>query len=410
MMPWRWLIRMLDKRACMLLAGLLLLGPVEPLQAVMLEGTGHATIHGNDLDSAREEARRSALRDVALQYEARIASDETVENGVITHSRLTVASRARARDVRVINEHRTGDMLRLTVLADMSEGHSCEVGGAHRMKKRVAVTGFPILYPGEARIGRLDDAGEILPQALQASLHSEGKLQIFGATTVQLFGDLLNAPTQQRFDNSLTNVIELAKELDVQFVVSGVIRDMAIEDPEAWGSSILDQMQRGIGVANQNRRFVADLMVFDGFSGAPVFRERFSTEGKWDASPKSSVGFGSAGFQQTQYGEAVTGLMAQMAEAVNQALACQPFITRITRVEGQSVTLASGAIAGIRPGDELDLYRSYSYFDSPGATPELRDSHTSVRIDNVHPDFSNGLIPMHGGQINIQRNDIAIIW
>ncbi len=409
MTPWCWLTIIMNKRVC-LLASLLILGPMEALKAVTLEGTGHATIHGNDLDSAREEARRSALRDVALQYEARIASDETVENGVVTHSRLTVASRARARDVRVINEHRTGNMLRLTVLADMSEGRSCEAGDAQRMKKRVAVTGFPILYPDQARIGRIDDAGEILPQSLQASLQSEGKLQLFGATTVQLFGDLVNAPTQQRFDNSLTNVIELAKELDVQFVVTGVIRDMTIEDPEAWGSSILGKMQRGMGVVNQNRRFVTDLMVFDGFSGAPVFRERFSTQGEWNASPRSSVGFGSAGFQQTDYGKAVSGLMTQMAEAVNDALACQPFITRITRVEGQNVTLASGAIAGIRPGDELHLYRSYSYFDSPGATPELRDSHTRVRIDNVHPDFSNGLMPLHGGQINIQRNDMAIIW
>jgi hypothetical protein len=28
----------------------------------------------------------------------------------------------------------------------------------------------------------------------------------------------------------------------------------------------------------------------------------------------------------------------------------------------------------------------------------------------VHPDFSNGRIPTEGGLINVQRDDLAIIW
>jgi len=241
-------------------------------------------------------------------------------------------------------------------------------------------------------------------------LQREGDLQVLGASSVRLFGDLLNAPTRQLFDNRLTNVSELARELDAQFVVTGIIRDMAIEDPEAWGSSVLDRMSRGVGLANQNRRFIVDLMIYDGFSGSPVHQQRFSAQGKWDAAPKSSVGFGSAGFQDTAYGRAVTGVMQKMTEAVEEAVVCQPFITRITRVEGQKVTLAAGAASGLRPGDELSLYRSFNHFDSPGATPELRDADVTVRLDSVHPDFSNGLIPEYGALGNIQRDDIAIIW
>jgi len=74
------------------------------------------------------------------------------------------------------------------------------------------------------------------------------------------------------------------------------------------------------------------------------------------------------------------------------------------------VTLDTGATAGLRPGDELKLYRSASFFDSPGATPELQDSGTTMTVNNVHPDFSNGKISVSGGQINIQRDDVAIVW
>lgn len=381
-------------------------------QAVVLEGIGHATIHGNDLESAREEARRAALRDVALQYEANISSQDTVENGVLTETRLQVASSAQARNVTIVDEHRRGNLLRLTVQAELSpaDENSCGAGDSMRLKKRVAVTGFPILYTDQARVGRLDDAGEILPQQLQARLRDTGKFQVYGATTSRLFQDLLNAPTQQHFDNRLSNVIQVARELGVQFVVTGVIRDLGVADPAAWGTSVIDRMQRGVGLANQNRRFVADMMVYDGFSGSPVYQQRFVTEAKWDAGPGSSEGFGSAGFQETLYGQAVTGMMAEMTDAVAKALACQPFITRVARVDGDKVRLESGATAGLRPGDELHLYRSASFFDSLGSSPELQDSQTVVTLNSVHPDFSNGRIPLSGGQINIQRDDVAIVW
>ncbi|MEO9750234.1 MAG: flagellar assembly protein T N-terminal domain-containing protein, partial [Marinobacter sp.] len=293
-------------------------------QAVVLEGVGHATIYNDDVDSARQEAKKAALRDVSLQYEARISSRDTMENGVVTESRLQVASSARAKSVEVVDEYRRGNLLRVTVRADMSAGGQCQAGDAAELRKRVAVTGFPMVYPDQARIGRIGDAGEVLPQLLQADLQRSGQLQVFGATTQRLFDDLLNAPTHQKFNNRLSNVIQVARELGVQFVVTGVIRDVGVSDPDAWGSSVIDRLQRGIGAANQNRRFVVDMMVYDGFSGAPVYQERFSAEARWNAGPGSSDGFGSAGFRETEYGQAVAGLMNNMVSAVNDALACQP--------------------------------------------------------------------------------------
>ncbi|SFM78537.1 flagellar assembly protein T N-terminal domain-containing protein [Marinobacter zhejiangensis] len=378
--------------------------------AVVLEGVGHAVINNGDLELARASARESALRDVALQYEARIASSDTLNNGIVTDSRLTVSSNARARDVRVISEQRTGNLLRVILQADMSESATCEAGVAAGLKKRVAITGFPLQFPDQAVLGRLDDAGEALPQQLRARLQEGGRLQVLGASSIHPFHDVANAPTSQAFDNSLSNVVALARDLDAQFVVTGVVRSMAVEDPSAWGSSVLAKAQRGLGMANRERRLVVDMMVFDGFSGSPVFQQRFATSGTWDASLGESDSFGSAGFWSTGYGQAVNASLDEMTQAVSDAIRCQPFITRVTRVEGRRVTLASGATAGLRPGDRLDLYRSSRYFDTPGAAPELRDSHANVTLNSVHPDFSNGEMPVTGALVNIQRGDMAIIW
>lgn len=379
--------------------------------AVVLEGVGHASIYNGDLEAARAEARKAAIRDLSLQYEAQVSTRDTMENGVITESQVRLASSTRARNVRIIDEYQSGNLLRVVVRGDISESRDqCSAGEASRLKKRVAVTGFPLLHPGQARIGGLDDAGEILPQQLQQALMEQGGFQVFGATTSRMFSDLLNAPTVQHGDNRLTNVLQLAREMGVQFVVTGVIRDLGVADPSAWGTSVLDRMQRGLGTVDQRRRFAADLIVFDGFSGAPVYRQRFETLADWNAGPGSVAGFGSAGFQKTAYGQSVSGVVEVMAAAVTEALACQPFMTRIARVDGYSVTLESGATAGLRPGDELKLYRSASYFDSLGDAPELQDSHVSVTLEKVQPRFSRGSMQQLGGLVNIQRDDIAILW
>ena len=384
------------------------------LQAEMLEGVGHATIQENNLDKARADARKAAMRDLALQYDARVSSQDRVENGELVSSSTRVSAMADVRNATVVDEYRSGNLLRVRVRAELAEAGSasCKAGKASGLRKRVAVTGFPMVDPAQGGHPSVDDAGEKLPQALVARLQRQGNLQVLASSRLQLFERLQDAPTARTnsASNHLTNVVQVARELGAQFVVSGVIRDIGLADPTAWGSSIIDKMQRGIGFSDSDRRFEVELMVFDGFSGAVVYRDRFRTSAGWQPDGRGSGGFASAGFEQSEWGEAVSRLMDKMAADVSQALDCQPFMTRIARVDGDRVTLESGATAGLRPGDELAVYRSLRYFDSPSATPELTDAGVSVTLNNVHPDFSNGTMPTQGPQINIQRDDIAIIW
>ncbi|MBN7770790.1 flagella assembly protein FlgT [Marinobacter daepoensis] len=381
----------------------------------VLEGVGHASIRDQNLDQARAEARQAAMRDLALQYQARVSTRDTMENGELVGSHTELSALAQVRNATIVDEYQSGNLLRVIVRAEMSdaggEAGSCQSAEASTLRKRVAVTAFPVIRPEQGGDG-LDEAGLQLSQALVARLQQQERLQVLGATSLQLFSNLPDAPTSRKNSatNQLTNVVQLARELGAQFVVSGVIRDIGLADPGAWGSSILDRMQRSIGLTDTSRRFEAELMVFDGFSGSPVFRQRFETSADWRPDGSGSGSFAGAGFGDSEWGSAVEGVMADMTAAVTRALACQPFMARITRVDGQRVTLASGATAGLRPGDELHLYRSQRYFDSLDGTPELSDTGVTLTLDNVHPDFSNGQMPEEGGLINVQRDDLAIIW
>jgi hypothetical protein len=383
----------------------------QPLLAAVVEGVGHASIHNGDIDSARAQARQAAMRDMALQYDARISNSDTVENGVLISSRLRVTSDVSARNVQVVDEFRSGQLLRLTLRAEMTaQQSSCGNGAASTLKKRVAITGFPLLYPDHARVGRLDDAGEMLPQQLQARLREAGSVQILAATNLRMYGDLLNAPTAQQDDNRLTNVRQLARELGAQFVVSGVIRDLDVADPGAWNTSILGKLKRNSRAVDQSRRFIADMVIYDGFSGAPVYQQRFSARERWNAGPGSANGFASAGFEQTDYGQAVGQVMDEMASSITEALNCQPFMTRISRVDGDLATIDSGATSGLRPSATLQVYRTSRHFEALDATPELSETGVSITLNNVHPEFASGKLSAHGGQTNIQQDDIAIVW
>ncbi|OZB13991.1 MAG: hypothetical protein B7X58_08570, partial [Marinobacter sp. 34-60-7] len=227
-------------------------------QAVVLEGVGHGTIVEGNLDQARADARQAAMRDLALQYDATVSTEDTLENGELTHSHTQLSAMAQVRNATIVDEYRSGNLLRVTVRAELasaeagSRGSSCNAGDAAGLRKRVAVTGFPILHTEQGGNRSLDDASEQLPQALVARLQERGQLQVLGATGLKLFNDPQNAPTSRTNlgTNHLTNVVQVARELGAQFVVSGVIRDMGLNDPDAWGSSIFARMQRSAGAVD----------------------------------------------------------------------------------------------------------------------------------------------------------------
>jgi len=295
------------------------------------------------------------------------------------------------------------------VTADMPETGVCDSALASRLKKTVVITGFPLLQPAQASAGGLGDAATVLPQWLQARLHASDRLQVLAAGGLSLFPDPASAPTRPDQGNRFRNVARVARELGGQFVVSGVIRDLGFADAAAWNRSVWTGFRRAIGALDQTRYFVADLMIFDGFSGSLLYQERFQTSGEWQE-PGSPGGFASAAFRRTTYGQAVLGVLEEMAGAVTEALACQPFMTRIVRVNGSSVTLAAGAGAGLRPGDKLALYRSSRHWDALDEAPELTGAGVSVTLDSVHPETARGHMSQDGRELNIQREDIAIIW
>src|SRR5690606_41463031 len=110
------------------------------------------------------------------------------ENGELAHSNTELSSLAQVHNATIVDEYRRGNLLRVIVRAELSgssagSGETCQAGEPSGRRKRVAVTGFPIVMPEQGGDPGLDAAGEMLPQALLAKWQARGHLQVLGAAS-----------------------------------------------------------------------------------------------------------------------------------------------------------------------------------------------------------------------------------
>lgn len=292
----------------------------------------------------------------------------------------------------------------------LEDGSACSDRDTRRFRKRVAITRFPLLDTDGAVLGRLDNVVRALPRMLSDQLGARDTLLMHQAFDRRLYDRAVNTPTVQARDRHLTRASELTRAMGVQFVISGVVHDIGVEDPQAWGTSVVSWLGRGLDAANQQRRLIVELFVYDGLSGVMVMSERLAVRGKWDQAREADVGFATPAFFETRFGQRIGERVAELADEMAVNLECQPFIASVERVENERIRISAGADSGLRPGQTMELLRAERYLDQPQAYPSLRPTGETLEIQQVQPRFSSGQLPVEGGRINVQRGDRVVIW
>ncbi|UZE95455.1 flagellar assembly protein FlgT [Alkalimarinus alittae] len=382
-------------------------------QAEWVQVTGRANIVDGQYELARKQAREDALQQAAIRLGARIEGRQEMSNGALTKDDVTVTTQAKANSVVVVDESVDDGVLSMVVNADMVKVSMqlCAPDKANGYKKEIAVLGFLVQNPIEANLGALNDVDRKLASYLREQLVGFDNLVVHESSQYRLYEEATNAPTTETTQRTLTKVVKYAQQMGVQFIVSGIVRDLSVLDEDAYGSSMWKSIKRNIGFADRKRRFAIEVFIHDGFSGSVVFQKRYELTDIWNADPNDKIGFASASFEKTKYGRAVASLLNDVAKEVNGSMRCQPFMTRITRTDGKTIHFASGASSGIRPGDQLAVYRTYRFYDSDLlAGTELTNAKAALTVSQVHPSFATGTISVDTGRLNIQPDDLLIAW
>lgn len=311
----------------------------------------------------------------------------------------------------VEDEYQKNGYLNVTLKVEIKLKPICDVSKAQEYKKQVAVLGFSLQTPAQANMGHVSDVERGFASQLGQRLKVQERLLVFEQSQVALHADLRNAPSHYTEQLTLTQAANFAKQTGVQFVVSGVVRDMSIEDSQAFATNYWTKLKRLVGQTNRSRYFTVDVFIHDGFSGAILWQQQFSTSGKWQADLAARMAYNSPAFQAQDYAQSIARLIDSMTDDIVEQLRCQPFMTRISRVDGKTLYFTAGASSGIRPGDTLAIYRTSNFYDANRLSGiDLHNVKTALTVSQVHSHFSSGTILVDPGRINIQEDDLLVAW
>ena len=383
--------------------------------AISIEAEGRALIINQDIESARQQALRNASQQAMLQAGAYVSSTQTINQGVLSVDNLRVRSLGNLTSVKVIDEQVRGELFIIKISAEVDAESSCQNSGtAANYQKSAAIAAFPIQTPTQANLGGLHDARQIISKIVTDNLSRQGNLKAMNANQISVNPDLSTAASFEDTRGAVTNTLQNFKDLDVQFIVSGVIRDLNMFDPSRSSEgnffrNLYDSMDyRG---RQHMRNFALELFIHDGFTGALLFNRNYREGGLWRLDDHQKTGFGTAAFLKTDYGQKVNNLILEVSKDIEKQLKCEPFRARIVRTDRNSITFNAGAIVGVRPGDKLTVYRKSTFYDQQDR-PHIRLENTehTLIVNEVHPLFSEGKISVDTESKNIQQDDVLMAW
>ena len=377
-----------------------------------ITAVGSAVV-GPDLEMSRDLAVQDAIRQASLEMGGSVHSSQMLVDGLVTSDQVEVKTDGRFRHVRILKEEIAHGIIEVKIRAEFVEGHACPVNAGNGYRKAVAVAGFALQSPKEASLGRLDKIEQRLSGVVANTLNGRHRLRAMDAGHVLLFSSVDRAPASQNNLQRLTTSVELSKELGAQFVVSGVIRDLSMINPDAdvprsWDAP-LDLL--GLSREKRDRNFVLDVYVHDGISGSLMFQNTYAAKGVWEHDNYTKTGFATPMFWKTDFGSQVKLLVSKLVDDLNDNLGCQPYMAKIIETRGDFIRLDTGSSIGMRPGDELTVFRTRTFYnqDNEGLV-ELKDTKVKATITQVQPRFAVAKLNKTPGRFAIQRDDVVVAW
>lgn len=386
------------------------------------EFEGVAPLGMDGAGQARNAAILDALENASLAAGADVKSSTLASNGKNADS-----LRVRGQPVggyAVVSEWQTNGFYHIKLDVQPAPRpdatHQAKPACSTDYRRKALITRIPILHPDQ--VTDLNRLTEELQNELVRRLEYSG--QFLPQRTGNEAAMALPAnQTEPQWNPDW--IRQLARRYAVQFVIGGVLRDAAFEGERyalAYGPNLrhgerksnlnipgLSFAQIGFKATPNARRFELDLFVFDGVSGAQMYRQRISGRAEGEV-VMDQASFGSDRFFDTDYGQMVETKLNEAVQAISDTVQCIPFSSRITRVEPGRIYLDAGGTSRLAPGDHLQVYRLKSggravdsiSFGNPAQLGWPEEIAGSITIKDVQPLFSIGLPE---GQLHAEVGD-----
>lgn len=388
--------------------------PSKPVteQVVSIEVKGQAAIKDGARLLARKMAIQDAIRQASLQNNSHINSRTVIKQNSIELDSYTLTTSALISHSQVIDEWTKAGIYHIRALVHLSSANKC----TSQYRKGIAATAFPLVQASHTSMSESNDLSTGIPREIANILTESGAYLGRNKTRINLYKDPGLAP--EMIDLHPFNIsadITLAEQSRVQFILSGVIRDLE-KSPSHYnrGSGFIAWLKSFTRYFNATRNISFDVYVHDGYSGALLFQHRYKETATGDIWIPENTMVGSEQFKATDTGNKITELMNQSVRDIHQALVCYPFQARIVDIKDNKVFIDAGTLKGVKPGDQLVIYNSLGLITKQRGTQEAIGLYNEpagvISITETKPEFAIGQLEAPAQLLGIRKGDWVKSW
>lgn len=376
---------------------------------------GQAVIKNGAQLLARKQAIRDAIREASLTNNSQLSSHTRVNNNSIALDTFSLRTAALVKQTKVIDEWIEKDIYYVRAIIQLTNDPSC----TPIYRKKIVATAFPFSHPSHTSLSESNDLSPGIPREITNLLAQSGNYLARNKTHTVLFQQADLAPElQENHPYQASEIINLARNNQAQFVLSGVIRDLDSADRHyTRGAGVFAWLGSFSSYYSNSRTITIDIYVHDGYTGALLFQHRYKDT--VDSSFSSiwvpdNVMVGSIDFKNSATGNVITKIINKTAPEIDSSLSCLPFYTRILKIEGNKIFIDAGAQEKINQGDQLIVYRSSGAIHALDSDQEIvglyKEAAGVLTITEVSPLFSVGELEAPPYMLGVEVGDWVKSW
>jgi len=382
--------------------------PVEQISTV----EGQAIIKDGARLLARKMAIRDAIRQASLQNNSQVNSRTLINQNSIALDTFTLRTTALINNTKVIDEWIENGIYHVRAIVRLTTGGMC----TPQYRKRLAATAFPMVQLSQTNLAESNDLSNGIPREISNILTESGAYLGRNKTHTSLYADPDLAPEiTGTHPYDISNDMTLAQRSRVQFVLSGVIRDLESSSRQYYrGSGVTSWIKSLNGYFFTTRSITIDIYMHDGYSGALLFQHRYKDKATGDIWIPNDVMVGGEAFKDTDTGNKITKIINQSVKDIQKSLNCYPFYTRILKIEDNKIFIDAGAQERLNEGDQLVVYSSLGTINQLGGEQEIlgfdKKPAGVLTIKEITPLFAIGELEAPPHMLGIKVGDWVKSW
>lgn len=364
--------------------------------AQWFQATASAPIINNDIEQAREQAIKKAVKNALLFSGGSITSLQQVNQGVLVSNQLKLNASGEIKALDIISEEEDEQQLSVVINVDIVSPKQRCLGS--QFPKSVSIARFALKVPEQTVDGEI----YLIHKKVSETLHKQLSLNP-SLLNVRSYIDKPMKLGEQYNNRQLVNTLSsISAQSDSQFIIFGEINDLSVNFDSKNSLSYW--------LTNPDRHFYMTIYLYDAFQGHLVFSKQYRQKPTWGYNKEEKADLNSKRFWELDYGQAILESLDQVNSDIAQQLQCTIPSARIVAINANKVQINLGRKNGLQQGTLVSIAYASNFKDQFGIERQSSNKvQQTMKVIEVYENSAELMTLDNYPLSNIQINDIARI-